>query len=128
LHVVVPLRCGPEWDRVGAFAAGIAARLIRENPATYTAHLQKHKRQGRIFLDTLRNTRAHTWVAPYSPRAREGATVSCPVSWEEITPRLQSARFTVVTLGKGLPRRDPWKGMGDTRQTLTATMSKELGA
>jgi bifunctional non-homologous end joining protein LigD len=122
LHVVVPLRRGAGWDMVGGFAAAIAEKLVREEPEKYTVQLRKESRKKRIFLDTLRNRRAHTWVAPYSPRAREGATVSCPVSWEEITPRLRNDRFTVETLSKGLPRRDPWKGIGDTRQTITAVL------
>jgi len=126
LHVVVPLSRGPEWDTVGGFAAGVAQRLIQERPETYTAHLQKAKRKGRIFLDTLRNTRAHTWVAPYSPRAREGATVSWPIDWDEVKASLRSDRFTMPSLAKGLPRRDPWRGLGDTRQTLTASLVRKL--
>ena len=128
LHVVVPLRRGPDWQEVGGFAAGLCGILIRESPEMYTAHLQRLRRQGRIFLDTLRNTRAHTWVAPYSPRAREGAPVSCPVSWAEITPKLESHRFTVETLSKGLPGRDPWKGIAEIRQTITAAMLRKVGA
>lgn len=122
LHVVVPLRRGPDWETVLAFAGAIAAKLVQEEPGKYTTELSKQRRKGRIFLDTLRNRRAHTWVAPYSPRAREGATVSCPVSWEEVTVKLRNARFTVETLSKGLPRRDPWKGIDDTRQTITASL------
>jgi bifunctional non-homologous end joining protein LigD len=127
LHVVVPIRRGPEWPEVKSFAAAIAGRLIRESPDLYTAELMKQRRRGRIFLDTLRNTRSHTWVAPYSPRAREGAPVSCPVSWEEITPRLRTDRFNVESLSKGFPGRDPWRGMDDARQTITAAMIKKLG-
>jgi bifunctional non-homologous end joining protein LigD len=126
LHVVVPLRRGPGWKEVGAFAGAIATRLIREEPETYTAQLAKQRREGRVFLDTLRNTRAHTWVAAYSPRAREGAPVSCPVSWEEVTPRLRSDRFTVESLSRGLPRSDPWKNIDETRQTITAAMLRKV--
>ena len=122
LHVVAPLVRRAEWDLVRSFAGAIAARLIRESPERYTAQLMKNRRQGRLFLDTLRNTRSHTWVAPYSPRAREGAPVSCPVGWGDVTPRLRSDRYTVETLSKGLPRSDPWKGIGDVRQTITAAL------
>ncbi|HKA25642.1 MAG TPA: DNA ligase D [Candidatus Eisenbacteria bacterium] len=126
LHVVVPLRRGPGWEEVGRFAAAIADRLIRESPEKYTAQLLKQRRQGRIFLDTLRNTRAHTWVAPYSPRAREGATVSCPIRWDDVTPRLDNGRYTVETLSKEMPRPDPWKGMARARQTITAALLKKV--
>ena len=126
LHVVVPLRRGPDWKEVGAFAGAVARRLVREDPDLFTQHLQKQRRGGRIFLDTMRNLRAHTWVAAYSPRAREGAPVSCPISWDEVTPKLDPMRFTVESLGRGLPRADPWRAMGETRQTLTAAMLRQV--
>jgi len=128
-HVVVPLTRGAActWETMGHFALDIAARLVRESPDLYTTHLVKERRKGRIFLDTLRNRRAHTWVAPYSPRARAGAPVSFPVSWSEVVPALHADRFTVEALARGLPRTDPWKDLAGTRQTITAAMRKAVG-
>jgi bifunctional non-homologous end joining protein LigD len=127
LHVVVPLARGPGWDMVRAFSAAVAARMAREAPERFTTLLPKRRRRGRIFLDTMRNLRGHTWVAPYSPRARAGAPVSLPVVWTQVTARLRSAQFTVETLPRYLARRvqDPWAGIEATRQTLTRAMLRD---
>jgi bifunctional non-homologous end joining protein LigD len=127
IHVVVPIRRGPGWSEVKAFSAGLASELVREEPDRLTTHLAKARRAGRIFIDTLRNRRGATWVAPYSPRARPGAPVSTPVSWEELTPKLEPDRFTVRSVPERLDRKkDPWAGMDSTRQTVTASMLRSL--
>jgi bifunctional non-homologous end joining protein LigD len=127
IHVVVPIRRGPGWPEVKAFSAGLASELVREEPDRLTTHLAKARRAGRIFIDTLRNRRGATWVAPYSPRARPGAPVSTPVSWEELTPKLEPDRFTVRSVPERLDRKkDPWAGMDSTRQTVTASMLRSL--
>jgi len=126
IHVVVPLRRGPGWEDVKSLSSGIGSALVREEPDRYTMNLSKARRSGRILIDTLRNRRGATWVAPYSPRAREGAPVSMPVKWEELTPRLKPARFTVTTAAARLSAKDPWRGMESTRQTITAGMLRSL--
>jgi bifunctional non-homologous end joining protein LigD len=119
IHVVVPVRRGPSWEEVAEFSSAVAAAMIREDPGRLTANLSKARRKGKIFIDTLRNRRGATWVAPYSVRAREGAPVSMPLSWEEVTPKLRPERFTVRTAPARLRSRDPWASMERTRQGLT---------
>jgi len=127
IHVVVPIRRGPGWGEVKALSAGIASSLVREEPDRLTTQLAKARRVGRIFIDTLRNRRGATWVAPYSPRAREGAPVSTPVAWSELTPRLDPGRLTVRSLPARLEKKkDPWANMDSTRQTVTASMLRTL--
>jgi len=128
IHVVVPIRRGPGWEEVKTLSLGVASSLVREEPDRLTTHLAKARRAGRIFIDTLRNRRGATWVAPYSPRAREGAPVSTPVAWSELTPKLDPARFTVQTLPARIADKDPWAGMDSTRQTVTASMLRTLRA
>jgi bifunctional non-homologous end joining protein LigD len=130
IHVVVPIRRGPSWDEIKELSAGIASGLVREQPDRMTTHLSKARREGRIFIDTLRNRRGATWVAPFSPRARPGAPVSTPVSWSELIPRLRPDRFTVRTVPSRLGRggKDPWSEMESARQTVGAALLRSMRA
>jgi bifunctional non-homologous end joining protein LigD len=130
IHVVAPIRRGPSWEEIKELTAGIASSLVREEPDRFTTHLSKARRGGRIFIDTLRNRRGATWVAPYSPRARDGAPVSTPLSWSEITPRLRPDRFTVLTVPARLGRggKDPWNEMESARQTVSKAMLRILNS
>jgi bifunctional non-homologous end joining protein LigD len=119
LHVVVPIARRHEWPEAKKFCHDFALAMAADEPHRFTAALAKARRTNRIFIDYLRNGRGATWVVPYSTRAREGATVSMPLSWEELTPRLDPTAFHLRgVLAKGLPRRDPWKGLADVRQAL----------
>ena len=79
LHVVMPIARGPSWEDVKLFSDAIASRLVHEDLAHRTTNMAKAKRHGKVLVDVLRNRRGATWVAPYSPRARAGATVSWPI-------------------------------------------------
>ena len=97
-------------------------------PDRYTANMAKRARTGRIFLDYLRNARGATAIAAYSTRARPGAPVSVPLTWEEL-PALQSGgQYRVDNLLGRLDylRRDPWAEIARTDQTL-ARASRKAG-
>jgi bifunctional non-homologous end joining protein LigD len=95
VHVVVPLTPRAEWPQVKDFAQRFAVALATAEPERFTANLAKAARKGRIFLDYLRNQRGATAIMPYSARAREGAPVSAPITWEELDETASGARFTV---------------------------------
>jgi bifunctional non-homologous end joining protein LigD len=127
LHVCVPLGKRQDWDEVKAFAKALSDDIVRREPLRYTASLPKARRRGRIFIDYLRNGRGATAVAAYSTRARQGAPVSMPLSWDELEDRsLRPDRFTVANARDRLRRRDPWTGFWACRQTITATMRRSL--
>lgn len=126
LHVVVPLKPATTWEKLKDFAQAVAETMASASPDRYTARLAKSRRRNRIFIDYLRNTRGATAVAPYSPRARPGALVAMPLRWDELRPSLDPKRFHVRTMTSRLEAGDPWSGMEETRQTLTAAMWKEL--
>ena len=119
LHVTAPLAPGQGWAPVKALAKSLAEDLAAAEPARYTAKAAKSGREGRIFVDYLRNERGATAVAPYSPRARPGATVAMPLAWEELTPDLDPRAFTVRTVpGRALAGPDPWAGFEAARRGL----------
>ena len=128
LHVVVPLQRRGAWDEMKDFSAAIAESLARLEPARYLTTATKAKRHGRIFIDYLRNGRGATSVAAYSTRAREGAPVSTPIAWDELTAELGPAAFTVKNLPDRLARlkRDPWDKFLELRQSITATMTRKI--
>jgi bifunctional non-homologous end joining protein LigD len=113
LHVVLPIQ-STRWDRAKRFARNVAEQMVRDNPSRYTATVKKSTRKNRIFVDYLRNSREATAVAPYSTRARPGAPVSTPISWEELGSQASANRYTVLNLHQRLVRlrKDPWADIG----------------
>ena len=95
-----------------AFAKAMAADMSKAEPEKYLSVATKAKRQGRIFIDYLRNGRGNTAVAAYSARARPGAAVSAPLEWSELTAEIGPAHFTVNNMGARLSglKKDPWDG------------------
>ncbi|MDB4966119.1 MAG: ligase [Myxococcales bacterium] len=126
LHVVAPLKPAADWQVCFEFSRALAGAVAREQPARLTTLMGKQNREGKIYLDYLRNNRTNTSVAAFSTRARPGAPVSVPVSWSELA---KVRGWTVRTLPKMLARRrrDPWEGYFRCKQQLTAKMVRILG-
>jgi bifunctional non-homologous end joining protein LigD len=126
LHVVLPIKPAP-WDEAKAFCRRIAEEMAAEAPDRYTATIKKTARKNKIFIDYLRNSREATAIAPYSTRARPGATVSVPLTWEELGAQKISNAFTVENLAKRLARlrRDPWDKMSRLKQALPEDRKKK---
>jgi bifunctional non-homologous end joining protein LigD len=110
LHVVTPLEPKAGWAKVKGFAKTLATDMGKDEPDKYLAVATKAKRSGRIFVDYLRNGRGSTAVAPYSTRARAGATVSMPLEWSELSKIKGPAEFTVKNTPAHIEARkfDPW--------------------
>lgn len=124
LHVVVPLVPDAGWKQVRGFAWRVCAAMASADPARLTVALPKAERAGRIFLDYLRNQRSATAILPWSLRARVGAPVAAPVSWDELPDIAGAARFTIGDLAL-LLRRGSSRALrcwGHARQTLPQTV------
>jgi bifunctional non-homologous end joining protein LigD len=119
LHVVLPIRPTP-WDEAKDFCRRIAEQMEADAPSRYTSTVKKAARGNRIFIDYLRNSREATAVAPYSTRARDGAPVSVPITWDELKTLKSANQYTVLNLQRRLSRQrsDPWKGIGNLKQAL----------
>jgi bifunctional non-homologous end joining protein LigD len=124
LHVVVPLARHADWDEVERFARDIAGGLARHAPDRFVDNMRKDLRQGKIFIDYLRNQRGSTSVASYSTRNRPGAPVAAPVAWDELKKIEGPAQFDVFNMPARLKRlkKDPWAGFFQTRQKITAPL------
>ncbi len=97
IHVMIPLERGYTHEEVMEFASGIAAAVAKEVP-TMTVERSIASRRGRLYLDCLQNGYGKTVVAPYSLRAIDGAPVSAPLKWEEITKKLDPRKFNLRTM------------------------------
>jgi bifunctional non-homologous end joining protein LigD len=130
LHVVTPLKApargGPDWKEAKAFAQEVCKQMARDSPDRYLVNMAKKLRTGRIFLDYLRNDRMATAVAPLSPRARPGATVSMPLTWDEVKPGLDPKRYNLRTAPALLAKTTAWQDYGDSERPLKPAI-KRLG-
>ncbi|GAA4133012.1 bifunctional non-homologous end joining protein LigD [Aminobacter aganoensis] len=126
LHVVAPLKPKVGWPEVKAFTKAIADAMASDDPDRYVSTISKSKRHGKILVDYLRNQRGATAVACYSTRARPGASVSAPLSWDELGAEVGPAHFTV----ENMPRRlealasDPWEDFRAAAVPLAAKRGK----
>jgi bifunctional non-homologous end joining protein LigD len=129
LHIVMPVTRHADWNEVKAFSKAVAEEMVRRAPDRYIATMSKAKRVGKIFVDYLRNGRGATSVAAYSSRARQGAPVSAPIFWEELTPKLSPQAWNVENLPARLKtlKKDPWAEFFSVRQSITANVRKTLG-
>lgn len=125
VHVVSPLARRHGWPTVKAFAGALAGRFAADEPDRYVATMSKAKRKGRVFIDFLRNDRTATAIAPYSPRAREGATLAWPLDWDGLDAVQSADAFRLRGVDTSSP--DPWAGYGEVRQPLKAASLRALG-
>lgn len=112
VHVVCPLRRGPGFDEVHAFARALAEKMVAEDPDHLTLEWHKADRGKRIYVDVNRIQYAQHAVAPYAVRPRPTAPVAVPLHWDELQdPTLRPDRWTVENIGPRLDEGDPWEGM-----------------
>jgi bifunctional non-homologous end joining protein LigD len=126
LHVVTPFNAGKSigWPQAKAIAREVCARMAADNPDKYLVNMAKAKRRGKIFLDYLRNDRMATAVAPLSPRARVGATVSMPLEWSAVKKGLDPMRFTVRTAPALLGKSRAWTDYAKSERPLLPVLKK----
>jgi bifunctional non-homologous end joining protein LigD len=131
LHVVSPLLHGARdkvaWKEAKAFAQGVCQWMANEDPDRYLLNMSKKLRKGKIFLDYLRNDRMSTAVAVLSSRARDGATVSMPLTWAQVRGDLDPKKYTVRSVPGLLAKTKAWDGYDDAASSIKAAMKKLAG-
>ena len=120
LHVFLPIELGPDFDEVRSFVEEFGRRLAAAHPDTLTVEQRLEAREGRVYLDPLRNAFGATVVAPYSVRRRNKAPFSMPLHWEDVKPSLDPSRFNLGNFKKHLAASDPWQDFFRKRQFLGA--------
>ncbi len=128
LHVVTPLAVAKNskltWPEAKGFAQAVCTFMAQHNPQRYLVNMAKKLRGGKIFLDYLRNDRMATAVGPLSPRARPGAPVSMPLTWSQVGPKLDPARYTVRTVPALLAKTKAWADYCDSERPLEDAIKK----
>jgi bifunctional non-homologous end joining protein LigD len=126
LHVVTPLKpdAGLDWPAAKAFARGVCEAMAADSPDRYVVNMAKKLRTGRIFLDYLRNDRMATAAAPLSPRARDGATVSMPLTWSQVKPGLDPRRYTIRSAPALVRKLTAWEDYFDAERPLAQAIRR----
>jgi bifunctional non-homologous end joining protein LigD len=120
LHVVAPIEPTLSWNELKELARQMVASLERAAPQRYLTKMSKTARSGKIYLDYLRNERGSTSVSAYSPRARDGAPVSMPLSWRELINSNERPQFRVADFDEWRNRlkQNPWRQISPLKQRI----------
>jgi len=103
IHVFVPLAKGYSHEDANAFACHIAGAIAASVPG-FTVERALNQRRGRLYLDCMQNAYGKTIVAPYSLRAIDGAPVSAPLKWSEVTKKLDPKKYNLRTMPERLAK------------------------
>lgn len=122
LHVLIPLGGAP-FPAARALTELLGHVLLRKHPTLATLERRRDKRPVAVYIDTGQVGRARSIVAPYSVRAVRGATVSTPLTWDEVSLNLDPARFTIFSVPERIATvGDPMAGMLDVEPDLAAAV------
>ena len=129
-HIVVPLDGKAETGEVAAFAHAVGGELVKRFPKQLTQEFHKQDRRGRILIDTGRNRYSATFAAAYAVRAKPGAPVSAPCTWDEVesgdvgpqTFRLRDMSARVADVG------DLWSDLRSRKRSLRRAIALVRGA
>lgn len=125
LHVLVPLGEGQSFETARGLADLLGRLLVERHPDIATMERVVKLRGPRVYVDTGQTGPARAIVAPYSVRAVEGATVSAPLSWDEVEPALDPRAFTIKTMPERIAARgDVLRGLLDAAPDVAGAIAK----
>ena len=125
-HIVVPIDGKSKMGEVARFAGAVGRVFVSHAPDHLTQEFAKVDRQGRIYVDTGRNGYSATFAAAYTVRAKSGAPVSAPCTWEEIEQgKVEPTSFNLRNLPARLKKvGDLWADLLRKRRSLTKPIEK----
>ncbi|MBV9579236.1 MAG: non-homologous end-joining DNA ligase [Chloroflexi bacterium] len=125
-HIVVPLDRSLGFDEVAGFSQAVGRVVVARDPEHLTLEFSKAERGGRIYVDVGRNGYSATFAAAYALRARAGAPVSAPCTWEEVeSGKVAPQSFTL----REMPARveavgDLWADVAKRGRSLKSALNK----
>jgi bifunctional non-homologous end joining protein LigD len=120
IHIYVPLKPTNEYDKVAEFARLFASEVARRAPRIATIERTIAKRKStQVYVDWMQNARGKSLAAPFTARAKPGATVSMPLEWKQISKGVEIKDFTITNVPDLLKKKgDAWKNFFASRQSL----------
>jgi bifunctional non-homologous end joining protein LigD len=120
IHIYVPLKPANEYDKVAEFARLFASEVARRAPGIATVERTIAKRKStQVYVDWMQNARGKSLAAPFTARAKPGATVSMPLEWKQISKGVEIKDFTITNVPDLLKKKgDAWKDFFASRQSL----------
>ena len=129
-HIVVPLDAKADFGAVHRCAHTVGTVLVSREPTRLTQEFSKADRGGRILVDTGRNGYSATFAAPYAVRAKPGAPISAPCTWEEVEKGdVHPQTFTIRTIADRIDAvGDLWSEMRKRRYSIVSRTTKLAAA
>ncbi|QHS61906.1 DNA ligase D [Chitinophaga agri] len=125
IHIYVPTGGKYNYETCRLFAEYVAKQVQQELPQTTSVIRTKSKRNKKVYIDYMQNSRGQTVASPYSVRPKPGATVSAPLQWDELTDDLAISNFTIYNMADRLKEiGDLWKDIDKTKNDLRKAISK----
>lgn len=126
MHIVSPLDRSATFDEVRGFAKRVAGEVIEGREDRLTLEMTKNERGGRLLLDTFRNSYGQTGVTPYAVRAKDGAPVATPLSWDEVEEgNISPTMYNIKNIFTRLEQSgDPWKKIDASSASVKQAMVK----
>jgi bifunctional non-homologous end joining protein LigD len=129
LHIFIPLGAKYNYDIVRKFAQVIAQNIHMLLPEITSIERSPKRRQGKVYIDYLQNSRGQTLAAPYSLRPKPGATISTPLEWKEVNKKLRPSDFTINNIRNRIDKKgDLWSpvtGKGINLQKIVKRLQEK---
>lgn len=125
LHILVPLGAEYTHEEARTFAGLLASLAVQAEPELATIARPIKARDGKVYIDYVQNGHGRTIVAPFSVRPLPGTPVSCPLRWEELTPRLSPGKFTIRSVRARFEKlADPMRSVLDGSIDMGAALPR----
>lgn len=105
VQIIIPIEYGVTFDQLRSIGQFVARYATEKYPSFFTIERLKKDREGKIYFDYLQHYSGKTLAAPYTPRARQAASVSTPLTWDEVRKNPHPSEFNLLNIGERLQQR-----------------------